>query len=155
MFAVPGCLDLSKLAKLNLGFGVECYAMPGEKIKVSELEGAQLDYWVAIANGLEPCDKWKPTYGGWLAGECWIHEIMLIGSAHKCFNTNKPFEYSSIWNYGGPIIEREQIGIQSQPHFLDWLASDKNLDHIVKGKTALIAAMRCYVASKFGDEINA
>ena len=63
--------------------------------------------------------------------------------------------YSTDWNQGGPIIEREKIGV----FMLDgvWSARCQYKGAIVvyaEGPTPLIAAMRCYVASKLGDEVD-
>ncbi len=69
---------------------------------------------------------------------------------------------STSWAQGGPIIERERIEWQWLP------ATDKqhqygarkpslgglNRTFCMDGPTVLIAAMRCYVASKLGDEID-
>lgn len=57
------------------------------------------------------------------------------------------FTPSTDWAQGGPIIEREGIallppGIAEMPGFEG------------RGETLLIAAMRCYVASKLGDEVD-
>lgn len=59
------------------------------------------------------------------------------------------------WAQGGPIIERENIGLWSEGY--DWEAKIQ----IGSGQWLaewdeypLIAAMRCYVASKMGDEIE-
>ena len=60
--------------------------------------------------------------------------------------------YSADWVYGGPIIEREGIDLQCQNQGL-WCA-DLGLDASIYGPTPLIAAMRCYVASKLGDEVE-
>ena len=55
------------------------------------------------------------------------------------------------WAQGGPIIEREEIAI-----FLEypksWCAT--NGDVRSPGDTPLMAAMRCYVKSKYGEEID-
>lgn len=70
--------------------------------------------------------------------------------------------YSISWAEGGPIIEREKIEWQWLP------ASDKahqygarkpslgglNRTFCMDGPTVLIAAMRCYVASQLGDEVD-
>ena len=53
--------------------------------------------------------------------------------------------YSTEWEFGGPIIEREKMKLWYD-HKLGWTAQtllDKG-----QGATPLIAAMRCYVASK-------
>jgi hypothetical protein len=65
------------------------------------------------------------------------------------------------WEQGGPIIEREGISVNCWSfHSMPWKASieggtDAGVDLYVEyGDTPLIAAMRCYVASKLGDEID-
>jgi hypothetical protein len=70
-------------------------------------------------------------------------------------------EYSSDWAQGGPIIEREKIDLQCwDAHSMPWKASiDGDTDagialYVEYGPTPLIAAMRCYVASKLGDNID-
>jgi hypothetical protein len=59
---------------------------------------------------------------------------------------------STNWAQGGPIIEREGIDLQCQN--TDSWAADLGLESSLYGSTPLIAAMRCYVASKLGDEIE-
>ena len=64
-----------------------------------------------------------------------------------------PLEYSpsTDWAQGGPIIEREGLTITHQQN--QWAAQTDD-DLFEFGPTPLIAAMRCYVASKLGDEIE-
>ena len=70
----------------------------------------------------------------------------------------KFFRPSTSWAYGGTISERERICIA-------WLAhTDTETEHycvahidgvyVQYGPTPLVAAMRCYVASKLGDTVN-
>ena len=70
--------------------------------------------------------------------------------------------YSTAWSQGGPIIEREKIDLN---HYrladktVMWEASGsigaKGAGYrYAVGPTPLIAAMRCYVASKLGDEVE-
>ena len=59
--------------------------------------------------------------------------------------------YSSDWAQGGPIIERERITAEWTGE--DWMAYIRH-DEEFFGPTPLIAAMRCYVASKLGDDIE-
>ena len=63
---------------------------------------------------------------------------------------------STDWAQGGPIIEREAITVsQGSPvHGLEWMACDAGSTHVQHGPTYLIAAMRCYVASKLGDTVK-
>lgn len=68
-------------------------------------------------------------------------------------------DYTTDWSLAGPIIEREQIATWYEKH------EDASLGlpcwHAAyycgpeyKGPTLLIAAMRCYVASKLGNEVD-
>lgn len=67
-----------------------------------------------------------------------------------------PYQPSTNWAQGGPIIERERIQITpGYPHDeYKWVAIkydhifDKDRDAFQGGDTPLIAAMRCYVTSK-------
>jgi hypothetical protein len=65
-----------------------------------------------------------------------------------------PVNYCGRWEFGGPIIERELIetarGGAYAEHF--WKATRNS--NTAYGPTPLIAAMRCYVASKLGDTIE-
>lgn len=93
--------------------------MTKQSKKTSELTGAALDWAVATCEGL---DYWEPEIG-----------------------PSQP-EYSTDWAQGGPIIEREKMGVF--PTHDGWAAGMQS------GPTLLIAAMRCYVASQFGDEVD-
>lgn len=61
------------------------------------------------------------------------------------------------WLEGGPIVEREEIAIYVMPGHVGgkWRAEMRTgasrLIGYQAGSAPLIAAMRCYVASKFGD----
>lgn len=65
---------------------------------------------------------------------------------------------STDWAQGGPIIERERITVCWQG--ATWVASKFNVrvtdeyEFQQTGTTPLIAAMRCYVASKLGDDVE-
>jgi hypothetical protein len=67
--------------------------------------------------------------------------------------------FSTDWSQGGPIIEREELTLSHSPYdhvfygrTRPWCAEKKG--RMEYGSTPLIAAMRCYVASKLGDEIE-
>ena len=72
--------------------------------------------------------------------------------------------YSTDWAHGGPIIEQE--GIELLLH-VDARQTEANCEILGfrwvamtqrgpewRGPTPLVAAMRCYVASKLGDEVE-
>lgn len=65
------------------------------------------------------------------------------------------------WAQGGPIIERESIRVtpdQGETYVnCVWFAGSANGDGDEfngEGPTPLIAAMRCYIASKLGDQVE-
>ena len=64
--------------------------------------------------------------------------------------------WATDWAQGGPIIEREGITVSygSPVTGLEWMACDRGSTNIQHGPTYLIAAMRCFVASKLGDEVE-
>jgi hypothetical protein len=68
------------------------------------------------------------------------------------------FSPSTSWAHGGPIIEREWINVAKHESGAYWQAASERwmLDdgHPSEGPTPLIAAMRCFVASKLGDDIE-
>ena len=116
------------------------------KTKTSELIGDALDWAVERAKGTH----WS-TNGYWTRPE-----------TPYTFNKETP-AYSTDWVQGGPIIEREKIGIDwcRPPRFLKegcWAANENRTDggrsRLTYATTPLIAAMQCYVASKLGDEVE-
>ena len=114
------------------------------KYKVAELEGAPLDAAVALAEGLRLVTA---SSGRSVA-------VAVDGTA---------FEPSLCWEHGGPIIERERIAIARDGDG-QWFAGiclgldgggDVMLDSMwSRGPEPLIAAMRAFVASKLGDEVE-
>jgi hypothetical protein len=105
-------------------------------MKVSELQGVPLDWAVA------KCEKLVNEDG------------LDVG-----FIRDGVFTPSTDWAQGGPIIEREKIGLHCGDGTWGvdvgiWEASHSRCLYIKRGPTPLIAAMRCYVASKLGAEIE-
>lgn len=116
-----------------------------KQIKVSELSGAGLDYCVAVCESRRVVDD-----DGFLQ---W------------------PEPFSSDWSQGGPIIDWEiskvfrNVGgtwsamiLRNDPIPYDERGTSLALTQRVQfngaGNTPLIAAMRCYVASKLGDVVE-
>jgi hypothetical protein len=107
-------------------------------MKVSELQGAALDWAVALIEYPE----WKEQ--GYL--EVFPHDLS--------FDDGTTYAPSTDWAQGGPIIEREGICIGSGMDAPTWYANKGLGKYHQFGLTPLIAAMRCYVASKLGDEVE-
>lgn len=126
--------------------------------KVAELEGAQLDYWVARAEGYEYVDA-PPDATGENAGRALLPPGLLASG--WTFPPNGAVgdmipKFSADWAIGGPIIDRARITVMSpKGGRYDWLAEIIREKHFAfqNGHTPLIAAMRAYVASKFGKEV--
>ncbi len=63
--------------------------------------------------------------------------------------------FSTEWEKGGPIIERECIELVPDG-WGAWNAAIRggDRDDLAHGPTSLIAAMRCYVMSQLGNEVE-
>lgn len=111
------------------------------KIKTCELTGAALDWAVARALGY---DEWD--------GECFTR---YADGYYGAFFISD-FRPSTDWAQGGPIIERESIQLTPCEDMENWQAGMMFRQGIEDqyGPTPLVAAMRCYVASKLGDEVE-
>ena len=113
-------------------------------MKTSELTGATLDWAVAKCEGrfdvAEDADYWKED-GAW-----WFIQTREEKVSSEKFNT------STNWTQGGPIIERERTEFDFDEDTQMFHAYDGVYAGV--GPTHLIAAMRCYVASKLGDEVE-
>jgi hypothetical protein len=62
-----------------------------------------------------------------------------------------PVNYCGKWEHGGPIIERERINLEP---FSNINGEQWSADGEWDSPTPLIAAMRCYVASKLGEDVS-
>jgi len=112
------------------------------KIKTAELTGPALDWAVASAEGA-------------------VWAVWRFKERHA----NGEMNYSTSWQEGGPIIEREQLTLDLTSSQYDsatdscikldlpqWWSSKGGTTS--RGPTPLIAALRCYVASQLGDEVD-
>jgi hypothetical protein len=120
-------------------------------IKTTELSGLALDYAVAM------CEYPHLVYGDTIGLHHASHQLTIPAfKVPDCF-----YNPSVNWSVGGVIVERERITLDARES--DWQAriwDDSIVDFIEVGKrgpycnTALIAAMRCYVTSKLGNEVE-
>lgn len=112
-----------------------------------DLTGARLDFCVAEAEGMEPRVEWSLPDQRFAWRGVTAHGRTATSISHK---------FSEDWSLAGPIIEREQIMICWETDH--WIAgasefANSRAGRIVKGPTALVAAMRAYVLSKLGDTV--
>lgn len=108
-------------------------------MKTSELAGAALDWAVAKCEARN-----VETENGLVT---WPY---LTG-----------YSPSTIWEQGGPIIDRlmdecRTFCLENDKGYAHhcYLGYTEHDNHHGFGPTPLIAAMRCYVASKLGDEVD-
>lgn len=134
-------------------------------MKVSELSGAKLDFWVADTLG----DR--------------IARVVGAEEHERCetrFAKQWPwgrFMPSRAWMDGGPVMEKAAIGWRNSPGPGIGVGAHKGLSsvdgqpweawfcddgpeggnvvdqHVQVGRTMLEACMRAYVASKYGEEV--
>ena len=102
-------------------------------INTNELNCAALDWAVAKCEGYTGVALQERSGGGW-------------------------YSPSTNWAQGGPIIEREKISVECK-HDGWWVASyqynySDDKENLQLAENPLIAALRCYVASKLGDEVD-
>jgi hypothetical protein len=111
------------------------------KVKVNDAVGSVLDWLVAKCEGMIPDN-------------------------YAYFPANKEYTFhpSTDWSQGGLIVEREKIDIKWSPANIECFATITvmwpaelpcGLRSVCRhATTSLIAAMRCYVASQLGDEVE-
>jgi hypothetical protein len=130
-------------------------------MKTSELTGAALDWAVAKCDGRDI--EFDDPHDPWLTRD---------GIADQPLHSYTP---STDWAQGGPILGREGIevrkgnplyfpkGNEKGDYYEDLWVARKTQEHLPPGMrgvyekwgtTPLIAAMRCYVTSKLGDEVE-
>lgn len=132
-------------------------------MKTADLTGAELDYWVAKAEGVDAVFS-DPHPDG--SRTC----VTYYSRDHDGHLDGRSYCPSAHWSDGGPIIDSDQIatvmlenewrafsvvkgsmGSGNDPDYRLFEVTPE--DATASGPTPLIAAMRAYVASKFGDEV--
>jgi len=132
---------------------------------VKDLSGAELDKWVALSLGYKVraySVKAPDMPDGWFV----IDDGDVIATVGVPAAINS-ISWSTEWRAGGPLIEKYEIFLEPLGDENDkccgWKAGaalmffDGELvsdGPIEMGDTPLIAAMRCIVSAKFGDEAN-
>jgi len=115
-------------------------------MKVSELQGARLDYYVAKAEG-QKCKIDKVIAGlnhGQIACQVWVEPT------ENMHGYNVEYCPSSDWLQGGPLLDRE---IRDMHCDGGKMKATTHNGVPSWGATYLEAACRAIVASKFGHEV--
>lgn len=109
-------------------------------MKTSELTGPALDWAVAKCEGYFDID------------------MAVVRNGTTVVHYFDKWQPSTDWSLSGPIIEREKIELThgSCGGKFYWEATRYEPPAMCEGRgpTPLIAAMRCFVSSKLGDEIE-
>lgn len=151
-------------------------------MKTSELTGAVLDWAVAKCEGASGTGR-VFMHGNTPMMEAALSGYSYQPAPESAYDQAIP-PYSTNWSLGGPIIEREGITLvrcdddygtdskgfcnnvripvwaattgQHSTYDNVWVGQQYEIAHqeCRVGPTPLIAAMRCYVASKLGDEVD-
>lgn len=106
------------------------------KIKVSQAQGLALD---------------------WMVGKCEGEEMIMYKGQLEALWTENGWKPSSDWAQAGPIIGRECIEVSclcATGYTPDTWTARHPQRYLAKGPTPLIAAMRCFVSSRMGDEVE-
>lgn len=132
--------------------------MAMKQINVAEATGPALDWLVAKCEGiLDP-----------VHGESAARVVLYVDQWQTYMRLNPPpqvyysdrYEPSTNWAQGGPIIDMEAHNLFKHNGGTEWCCACNvprdGYTAIVTadGPTPLIAAMRCYVASKLGDTVE-
>ena len=112
-------------------------------MKTSDLKDQALDWAVAKITNPDWFDEFS--------------EEMAAGNLRM--DTGDVYAPSTDWSQGGPIIEEWAISLCPDEFItgnMRWCAvcTNEAVGYDAFGPTTLIAAMRCYVASKLGDEVE-
>jgi hypothetical protein len=122
-------------------------------MKTADLTGAALDWAVAKCEGV----------GVSVDQTLRLAEVILDTVQDMTRYTSWVFKPSTNWAQGGPIIDRmsssDGFRFEERPDtkplaefYYDQMYGQYRFS--ASGDTTLIAAMRCYVASKLGDEVE-
>lgn len=105
------------------------------RVKTSDLQGAALDWAVAKCEG-------RP------------HSYAVVDVKGQPPLKAVTFTPSTDWAQAGPIVERQEIAIWPDEEGGFLASADEGAGTDYHGESYLIAAMRCYVASQLGAEVD-
>lgn len=114
------------------------------KIKVSQATSLQLDWLVGTIEKVEGLTYSERT------NKLYSYDKRKLMARHSP---------TTSWAQGGPILEREGMTVGRQIHTTEWSAetfdgTGMDVTHLRFGPTPLVAAMRCFISSRLGDEVE-
>lgn len=126
--------------------------------EVDQLAGVDLDYWVACAMRAQYIDvEGNHCFADYRAAERAANGAPFAGGDQQLAGL---FDPSTDWRPGGYVIERYKIAVAMHEAEAEWYADMEMLTRkdgsqaaYAYGPTPLIAAMRCFVRSVYGDEV--
>lgn len=118
------------------------------KIKTADLIGPALDWAVATIEG----------YGGLRRNPHAFDQSLIMNRRDGQCVLFSSLNYHADWSQGGPLLERECLDVRvfaehGAPDGGPYWISERH-PAVGHGPTPLIAAMRCVVASRLGDEVD-
>lgn len=126
-------------------------------MNTNELKGQDLDYWVARCEDIE-----HPVYLREMAPGCCLVKVTEddeTGTMSRWI----AYQPSTDWLLAGPIIEKEMIDVAYGNRQGIWEAMVRpvyeygtymSCEGLGESESLIEAAMRAYVASKFGAEVK-
>ena len=126
-------------------------------MKTTVLTGPALNWMALKALGYMPA-KWEKRQWGRelvLAPEReFSNQLIKVPDGYP-LTSRAGFEPSTNWSQGGPIVDRENINITGpRSRRVAQIIDADGFNFIGVASTSLIAAMRCFVASKLGDKVD-
>lgn len=120
------------------------------KVRVSEATNTQLDWMVAVCKHEATRHKYgTPTFDP---------KTKRIYETEGLRQIGVNFAPTADWSQGGPIIENAVVSLGVEDggwRALCWGTDGPNRElYSMRGTTPLIAAMRCYVVSRLGEEVE-
>ena len=118
------------------------------EVKTADLIGPALD-WAVLFAGYGDGPDWRLIDGYLFIIS--LHDVRVGMDGIDQQEKINPFQPSTRWQDGGPLIDSNVVIISKQVEGKWWSHSG---NHLGEGHTALIAACRAIVANKLGDIVS-
>ena len=133
------------------------------KIQTQSLTGPALDWAVATCEGFVNLHRRALSRYVEMKGYEVPTFVLAMDKGGPGWVEFDDLDYDRDWSRGGPIIEQESIGIQMAYPAEDgkpalWyaaaFATSVKAPPRAHGPTPLVAAMRCFILSRLGEEVD-